>query len=198
MRAGSWKLGVRARLLLAFFGISAFAVLAAAAGIYAFRQVGDRLELIDARVPQVASSMEISRAADRLIASAPALLAATTTKERDEISNWMRPEVDRLVIGLNYVGRGGTAGEAAVAIQLLVGSLQSNLAELENLVAPRWTFAGGIPGQSRDAAAVCAMVPSHGDANQPLARGGAQAKCRRNCASRARSHGWWNGPALSG
>ena len=91
-----WNLGVRGRLLLAFFGISAFAILAAAAGIYAFRQVGDRLELIDARVPQVASSMEISRAADRLIASAPALLAATTTRERDEISNRMRPELDRL------------------------------------------------------------------------------------------------------
>src|SRR5712691_9187241 len=106
-----WNLGVRARLLLAFFGISGFAVLAAAAGIYAFRQVGDRLELIDARVPQVVSSMEISRAADRLIASAPALLAAATTKERDEISSWMRPEVDRLIIGLNEVGRFGTAGE---------------------------------------------------------------------------------------
>ena len=87
---------MRARLLLAFFGISGFAILAAAAGIYAFRQVGDRLELIDARVPQVVSSMEISRAADRLIASAPALLAATTTKERDDVSSRMRPEVDRL------------------------------------------------------------------------------------------------------
>src|SRR5258706_11066831 len=88
---GGWTLGVRARLLLAFLGISAFSVLAAVAGIYAFRQVGHRLELIDARVPQVVSSMEISRAADRLIASASALLAATTTKERDEISSWMRP-----------------------------------------------------------------------------------------------------------
>ena len=36
-------LGVRARLLLALFGISGFAVLAAAAGIYAFREVGERL-----------------------------------------------------------------------------------------------------------------------------------------------------------
>jgi signal transduction histidine kinase/DNA-binding response OmpR family regulator len=131
------NLGVRARLLLAFFGISAFAVFAAAAGIYAFRQVGYRLELIDARVPQVASSMEISRAADRLIASAPALLAATTTKERDEVSNRMRPEVDRLIMGLNHVGRGGTAGEAVVAIQELVASLRSNLTELENLVGLR-------------------------------------------------------------
>jgi adenylate cyclase len=137
MRAASWNLGVRARLLLAFFGISAFAVLAAAAGIYAFRQVGDRLELIDARVPQVVSSMEISRAADRLIASASALLAATTTKERDEVSSRMRPEVDRLTIGLNDIVRFGTVGEAPITIQLLVASLQSNLAELENLVGLR-------------------------------------------------------------
>jgi signal transduction histidine kinase len=132
-----WNPGVRARLLLAFFGISGFAVLAAAAGIYAFRQVGERLELIDARVPQVVSSLEISRAADRLIASAPALLAATTTKERDEVSDRMRPEADRLIVGLVDVGRGGAAGEAAIAIQLLVTSLRSNLAELENLVGLR-------------------------------------------------------------
>jgi signal transduction histidine kinase len=128
---------VRARLLLAFFGISGFAVLAAAAGIYAFRQVGDRLELIDARVPQVVTSMEISRAADRLIASAPALLAATTAKERDEVSSRMRPEVDRLITGLIDIGRADTAGGAAITIQLLVTSLRSNLAELENLVGLR-------------------------------------------------------------
>jgi signal transduction histidine kinase len=136
-RPSAWNIGLRARLLLAFFGISGFSILAAAAGIYAFRQVGNRLELIDARVPQVVSSMEVSRAADRLIASAAALLAATTTNERDEISSRMRPEIDRLIIGLNEVGRAGTAGEAAIAIQLLVASLRSNLVELENLVGLR-------------------------------------------------------------
>jgi signal transduction histidine kinase len=143
-----WTLGVRARLLLAFFGISAFAVLAAAAGIYAFRQVGERVELIDARVPQVVSSMEISRAADRLIASAPALLAATTSKEYDEVSSRMRPEIDRLIIGLTDVGRrAGSAGEAAVAIQLLVGSFRSNLAELDNLVGQRLKAHERLAGQ---------------------------------------------------
>jgi signal transduction histidine kinase len=136
-RLRGWNLGVRGRLLLAFVGISAFAILAAAAGIYAFRQVGEGLELIDARVPQVVSSMAISRAADRLIASTPALLAATTKKERDEISSRMRPEVDRLVIGLTDIERLGTASGAAVTIQLLVASLRSNLAELEALVGRR-------------------------------------------------------------
>ncbi len=190
-----WNLGVRARLLLAFFGISGFAILAAAAGIYAFRQVGDRLELIDARVPQVVSSMEISRAADRLIASASALLAATTTKERDEISNRMRPEVDRLIIGLNEVGRVGTAGEAAIAIQLLVASLRSNLAELENLVGLRLKTRERLAGllqavfqtnqETQRLFAPWFQVMEH--ANQPLARGRPQARCRSRGAGRARS-----------
>ena len=138
------KLGVRARLLLAFVGISAFAILAAGAGIYAFREVGDRLELIDARVPQVVTSMEISRAADRLITSAPALLSATTAKERDEVSDRMRPEVDRLVTGLTDIERAGTAGEASITIQLLVASLRHNLAELENLVGLRLSARGRL------------------------------------------------------
>ncbi len=34
------RLGVRGRLLMAFFGISAFAVVAAAAAMYSFLEVG--------------------------------------------------------------------------------------------------------------------------------------------------------------
>jgi hypothetical protein len=115
-----WTPGVRARLLLAFVGISGFAILAAAAGIYAFRQVGDRIEAIDARVPRVVSSQELSRATERLIATAPALLAAATTAERDEVSNGMRPEVDRLIVALNEILRAGAAGETAATIESLV------------------------------------------------------------------------------
>jgi signal transduction histidine kinase len=131
------KLGVRGRLLLAFFGISAFAVLGAALGHYAFQQVGGRIERIDARVPQVVSSMEISRAVDRLIASAPVLLGASTSKERDEALKSMRPELDRLIISLNELARGGTVSDAAATIQTLVGALRSNLVELGELVDSR-------------------------------------------------------------
>ena len=73
----AWNLGVRTRLLLAFFGISAFAVLAAAAGIYAFREVGERIDTVDARVTPTLTALELSRSVERIIAAAPALLAAT-------------------------------------------------------------------------------------------------------------------------
>ena len=157
---GAWHSGVRARLLLAFFAISGFAILAAAAGIFAFRQVGDRLELIGARVPLVVSSLEISRAADRLIASAPALLAVATTKDRDDVSKRMRPEIDRLTIALNDVVRAGMAGDAPIAIELLVAALRSSLVELESLV--------GLRLKSRDRLA--GLLQSAFQANQETQR----------------------------
>jgi hypothetical protein len=62
------RLGVRGRLLLAFFGISAFAVLAAAAGMFSFLAVGDVLDRItQQRVPSALASLELSRQAERIV-----------------------------------------------------------------------------------------------------------------------------------
>ena len=47
----TWRLGVGGQLLLAFFGIAAFGVLAAVVGVYAFREVGGRLDIIETTVP---------------------------------------------------------------------------------------------------------------------------------------------------
>ena len=74
-------------------GKYAFAVLAAAVGIYAFREVGDQLDLVDARVPPTLTSLELSRSAERIIAAAPALLAATDRGRRDEIKAGLEAEV---------------------------------------------------------------------------------------------------------
>jgi signal transduction histidine kinase len=129
---------VRARLLLAFFGISAFAVLAAAAGIYAFREVGGGLDMVDTRVQSTLTSLELSRSAERIIAAAPALLAATDRQRRDEVKAELKVEVDRLNEKLLELRRDRTDVLPLLAtIEPIITSLTVNLAALENLVARR-------------------------------------------------------------
>jgi len=131
------QLGVRGRLLLAFLGISGFSILAAAAGLYAFQQVGERLSLIDERVPIVASSMELSRSAERIIATADNLSGATTRERRDEISARMEPEVQALQTALSNLKESTTSNPTLVLIEQLITSFRSNLAELSLLVTRR-------------------------------------------------------------
>src|SRR5688500_10448317 len=130
-------LGVRARLLLAFFGISAFAVLAAAAGIYAFRVVGDRLDIVETRVPPTLTSLELSRSAERIIAAAPALLAATDRKRRDEIKSELEAEVDRLKGKLLDLKRDQTEVLPLLRLEPIISSLTVSLVALDDLVARR-------------------------------------------------------------
>jgi len=133
----AWNPGVRARLLLAFCGITAFAVLAAAAGIYAFRAVGGRLDVVDARIPPTLSALELSRSAERIIAAAPALLAATDRNRRDEIKAELEAEVGRLNGKLLELKSDATESSPLLKIEPIVSSLRANLATLEDLVARR-------------------------------------------------------------
>jgi len=70
-------ISVRGRFLLAFLGISTFAVLAAAAAMWAFLELGRVVARItEERAPAALASLELSRQAERIAAAAPALLAA--------------------------------------------------------------------------------------------------------------------------
>ena len=128
---------MRARLLIAFFGISAFAVFAAGAGIYAFREVGGRIDMIDARVPPTLTSLELSRSAERIIAAAPALLAATDRRRRDDIKAQLEAEVGRLNGTLVALKGEGTEVASLSRIEPVVSSLTVNLTALDGLVAQR-------------------------------------------------------------
>ena len=88
---------MRVRLLLAFFGISAFAVIAAAAAMYSFAEVGKVLERItQERVPPALASLELSRQAERIVTAAPAFLAATSSERHQQVSQSIATEVERL------------------------------------------------------------------------------------------------------
>ena len=85
------RLGVRGRLLLAFLGISAFSVIAAAAAMYSFAEVGKVLgRITQERVPSALASLELSRQAERIVTAAPAFLAATTRAQHQETSRGHR------------------------------------------------------------------------------------------------------------
>jgi PAS domain S-box-containing protein len=136
-------LSVRWRLLLAFLGISAFAVLAAAAGTYAFRQVAQVLERItEQRVPSALAALELSRQAERIVTAAPALLNAHSQEQLREVSSEITAEVDRLEALLGQV-RGGAVDVAALAaMEPPVAGLRRNLAALDGLIAQRLDVSG--------------------------------------------------------
>jgi adenylate cyclase len=136
------RLGIRARLLLAFFAISALAVLATAAAIYAFFEVGAAVERITgSRVPAALSSLELSRQAERVTASAPAILAATSAAQRDEVMvavNRSMAELDGLLASLKATSLGGApVGE----IEAAVVGLRRNFEALDGVVASRLSVA---------------------------------------------------------
>ncbi len=135
------RFGIRGRLLLAFFVISTFAVLATAAALYAFLQVGGVVERItERRVPSALASLELSRQAERVAAAAPAVLAAASKAQHGEVSAAIGVEMARLEELLAAL-KGTALSEAAVAeIEAAVIGLRRNLDALDNLVATRLTM----------------------------------------------------------
>ncbi|UVC18501.1 adenylate/guanylate cyclase domain-containing protein [Mesorhizobium onobrychidis] len=132
------RLGIRGRLLLAFFGISAFAVLATAAALYAFLQVGDVVDRITRdRVPSALASLQLSRQAERVAAIAPAVLTLTSKARHNEVSAAIGVEMTRLEELLAAL-KGAALGTPAVAeIEAAVLGLRRNLDALDDLVATR-------------------------------------------------------------
>jgi signal transduction histidine kinase/HAMP domain-containing protein len=132
------RLGVRGRLLLAFLGISAFAVIAAAAAMYSFDEVGEVLgRITQQRMPAALASLELSRQAERVVTAAPALLAATTRTEHQEVSGAVAAEVGRLHELLEALKGSATAPEALAAVEPAIDGLRRNLTALDGLVAAR-------------------------------------------------------------
>lgn len=88
--------GLRGRLLVAFLGIVALAILAAAGAILAFRLIGGQLDIVSQRMPSAQRALEVSRSAERLIAAAPALVTAANPLERAEVNRTLAHELAQL------------------------------------------------------------------------------------------------------
>jgi adenylate cyclase len=129
------RLGVRARLLLAFFGISAFAVLAAGAAMYSFLKAGDALDRIALdRVPATIASQQLSRQAERIAAVAPSLLAVNTTQQHEQMSQRISTELDVLHTQLAALTSLDVDPKSLVLIENLVDRLRMNLSTVDTMI----------------------------------------------------------------
>ena len=136
------QMGIGARLLFAFFGISMFAVLAAAAALYSFLEVGKIISQISGfEAPAAMGSLELSRQAEQMVGAAPALLTAATEGEREQIWASFSIEGERLDQMMLDLKAGRGSGDISVdLIGWSVSGLRSNLEELNSLVARRLIF----------------------------------------------------------
>jgi len=129
------KLGVRGRLFLAFLGISAFSVFAAAAAMYAILQVGQALDQISQkRVPAALASQQLSRQAERVVSIAPAYLSVTTVAEHERLRSRISAEVEQLKALLSEVKGRGISAKFLDMIEPSVDRLVNNLDSLGAVV----------------------------------------------------------------
>src|SRR5260370_41512850 len=83
--------GLRGRLLLAFIAISLFVVAAAAAGLYALREVERALDRITLQtIPVALDARELWRKSEKIIGVGPALGNASDAKQAEGLSSRLR------------------------------------------------------------------------------------------------------------
>jgi signal transduction histidine kinase/CheY-like chemotaxis protein/HAMP domain-containing protein len=132
------RFGVRGRLLLAFFGISAFGVLGAGVAFYSFHRIHDALALItQRRVPVALISQDLSRHMERILAAAPELLAATTSDEKAHWSVRISTEVNILTSLLTNLREARYEDSEMAWLEPYVERLRDNLGELNRLISNR-------------------------------------------------------------
>ena len=131
-----FQLSVASRLLLAFLGISSMAVIAAAAAIFSFREIGSVLDRITAqRVPAVLASQNVLRKVERIVTAAPNLLSAATPTEHAERSRYIGNEMRDLMALLDDLDGRGADSVALGSMRAIASRLRINLRFLEQLVS---------------------------------------------------------------
>ncbi len=85
--------GLRGRLLLAFIAISLFVVAAAAAGLYALREVERSLDRITLEtLPVALDARELLRKSEKIVGIGPSLVNASDAKEAEALTSRVRDE----------------------------------------------------------------------------------------------------------
>jgi len=137
-------IGVRGRLLLAFLGISGFAVMGAVAALLALRAVGSEFDRVtQERVPFGFAAMELSRAVEQIVSAGPTLFSSTTQSEYLRASHDISVRFSGMDSLLSQLKAAASNPQFTPDIELSierVGSLKAIIAQLDELVRKRLTI----------------------------------------------------------
>ena len=165
-------IGVRGRLLLAFFGISGFAVLGAVAGLISFAQVGSTFDQVTReRMPASFAALELSRQAERLASVAPQIVSDKTQVQQMRTDRRLRKELAQLDKLLAEVRMAQPDRTSLSDIESSIGAIRRNLAQLQEMVALH-AREGGPEGRYADvdpAAWVEQFLRNNSEASERLA-----------------------------
>jgi adenylate cyclase len=157
------RMGVRGRLVLSFIGISGFAVLAAAAAMYSFAEVGEVLDRItEKRVPMALTAQELSARVERVVANAPDLLKSETPREQTEIWSALSEESGQIDAQLALL-RTHLDAETLIPFENALDPLRLNLQALNTLAQERIVLA------ERKSVLLASLRESFGNAQSLLA-----------------------------
>jgi class 3 adenylate cyclase len=128
------RFGIRGHLLLAFLGINGLALLATAAALYTFHQVGEVIEQTGGhRVPSALIALRLSKQVERVASTGSDVFTATTKAKHDEARATSQAEMGDLGQLLRMLKSSTLRTDAINEIEALVNDLRSNLSALEKL-----------------------------------------------------------------
>jgi adenylate cyclase len=125
-------LGLRGRLFLAFAAVSAFAVVAAVVGNYAFYAIGKALhEVTEKSVPPAIAALEFAERTERIVAAGPAMLGVASAAEFEAASSMLDRELQEAAVALTDLPNQGLTPMALREIQVGFGQVANNLSALK-------------------------------------------------------------------
>lgn len=132
MNAGV-RIGVRGRLFTAFAGVAALALVASAAGWYAYARLTESLtEMTGRHIPALGVSIRLAEQGSAIVATAPVLAAAASEKEVDALE----ADLDRRLAELRVAAR-ELAGDGDGELNDLIGALTTNSDAITDKVRER-------------------------------------------------------------
>jgi len=134
----SFWTGLRGRLLLAFAGISGFALLAAATGFYALLKSSQSLDEITKRkVPVTITALSLAQGSERIAGAGPTLSNVTDPAEILAVSVTAARELDRAGELLSDLRRSDLDRKAVDQIGVALDGLSANLNAIDTAARQR-------------------------------------------------------------